>query len=293
MFKVKIRSFFDSDSAIIECYNKCTIYNDYVWKDLRLVLDDDYDFLVISGTIDDELEDYSKCILIQAEPYPYRVRYYRDVYLNFDESRFFRVYDINRYRSIDWWVIELNYQQLVEINASNKHRLFSGLISGLDDLEGHKDRLYFLRNYLDNLEFYDSFLVQDKANRPENDVILSLNTFRGVLSTVSEAYVPYKYVFQGENFYEKNYFTEKIIRSILCECLTFYSGCPNVEDFIDPRCYIKLNLKDPEESVRIIKESIENNEWEKRLPYIRKEKYRLMNDENPLEIIRRIIHQEV
>jgi hypothetical protein len=88
--------------------------------------------------------------------------------------------------------------------------------------------------------------------------------------------LPYRYAFNAENRARANYFSEKIVDLILGECLAFYWGCPNIEEFIDPRAYIKLDLHDFDGSMRIMKEAIANDEWSKRLPYIREAKKRIL-----------------
>ena len=56
-----------------------------------------------------------------------------------------------------------------------------------------------------------------------------------------KAIIPYKYYFMCENNVEHNFATEKIWEPILCECLAFYWGCPNLEEYIDrkKKRYIK------------------------------------------------------
>jgi hypothetical protein len=64
----------------------------------------------------------------------------------------------------------------------------------------------------------------------------------------------------------------------MCECLCFYYGCPNVEEYLDDRCFIRININDPKETIKIITNAINNNEWERRIEYIREEKKRIRED---------------
>ena len=59
-------------------------------------------------------------------------------------------------------------------------------------------------------------------------------------------FTKYKYCFQAENNSEFNYATEKIWEPIVCECLCFYWGCPNLETYLDPLCFVRLDLEDIE-----------------------------------------------
>ena len=80
-----------------------------------------------------------------------------------------------------------------------------------------------------------------------------------------------------ENSSEKNYATEKIWEPILCECLTFYWGCPNLEEYIDSIAFVRLDLNDFDGSMNIIKQAIEEDWHSQRLDIIRKEKEKILN----------------
>jgi hypothetical protein len=88
----------------------------------------------------------------------------------------------------------------------------------------------------------------------------------------------YKYYFMAENNSEYNYATEKIWEPILCECLCFYWGCPNLEDYIDSRAFIRLPLEDLEKSAQIMKQAIDEDWHTQRLPYIREAKEKIINE---------------
>jgi len=92
------------------------------------------------------------------------------------------------------------------------------------------------------------------------------------------ALIPYKYTFNCENFGIKNYCTEKLYDGILAECLVFYSGCINVKDFVDEKAFVYLHLSNFEQDYLTIKKAIEENWWEKRLPYIQKAKLKILTE---------------
>jgi hypothetical protein len=93
-------------------------------------------------------------------------------------------------------------------------------------------------------------------------------------------YSKYKYAFCAENNAEENYATEKIYEPIICECLCFYWGCPNLEEFLNPMAFVRLDLNDLEGSLMIVKKAIEEDWWSERIDIIRKEKERIMKDLN-------------
>ena len=50
----------------------------------------------------------------------------------------------------------------------------------------------------------------------------------------SEGLAPYRYSIVIENVQERNYFSEKLVDSVLCDTVPIYWGCPNLERFCDP-----------------------------------------------------------
>jgi hypothetical protein len=117
--------------------------------------------------------------------------------------------------------------------------------------------------------------------------------YKGSLPSLSkdDAMFPYKYVFNVENNSVKNYFTEKLVDGILAECLVFYSGCYNLKDFIDERAFVYLELSNFEADYNTIKNSIENNLWEERLPYIKEAKKKILDYLQMFPRLERIINK--
>ena len=81
-----------------------------------------------------------------------------------------------------------------------------------------------------------------------------------------------------ENFSIKNYYTEKLIDGILSETLVFYSGCPNVKDYIDERAFVYLELIDFEKDYETVKKAIREDLWSQRIGYIRDAKQKILNE---------------
>jgi GR25 family glycosyltransferase involved in LPS biosynthesis/tetratricopeptide (TPR) repeat protein len=88
----------------------------------------------------------------------------------------------------------------------------------------------------------------------------------------------YQYYFMIENNEENNYATEKIWEPILCETLCFYWGCPNLEDYIHEKAFVRLDMNDYEKSLQIIKTAIDENWWKQRLPFIREAKEKIIHE---------------
>lgn len=280
MIRVKLTTNWCEDEQIREEFNKCTKENDYKWNNLYLIPPtdgDNYDYVVVINFPTKHIR-LKNAIIFDAETLPSRRQW---AYLYDDKSKFFKHFSTEEYYTLDKWYIERTYKEL--LNSPEKTKVMSGIISGNNFLEGHQDRLNFCFYYLDNLVYYDHY------SRNE----LNLKTYKGSLEDKADGLMDYKYTFNAENYKENNYITEKLLDGILCETLTFYDGAPNVAEHIDPRCFIPIDLKKPGEALEIIKESIENNEWEKRIEFIREEKKRLMNERNILNIIDKIIKKEL
>jgi hypothetical protein len=51
----------------------------------------------------------------------------------------------------------------------------------------------------------------------------------------SDGLAPYRYSVVIENIREPNYFSEKLIDAVLCDCVPIYWGCPNLDRFLDTK----------------------------------------------------------
>lgn len=92
--------------------------------------------------------------------------------------------------------------------------------------------------------------------------------------------LPYKYHFNAENHSLRNYVTEKLTDALLCECLCFYWGCPNVAEIVDPDAYVLLDLNDVPGSLAVVRDALATDLWAQRLPAIRRAKQALLHERN-------------
>ena len=63
--------------------------------------------------------------------------------------------------------------------------------------------------------------------------------------------------------------------------------------FIDERAYILIDPNNCEKSLQIINEAISNNEWEKRIDIIKKEKLKILNEMQIIPVIESIITKKI
>ena len=102
-------------------------------------------------------------------------------------------------------------------------------------------------------------------------------------------YINYRYCLTIENNSEHNYATEKIWDGILCECLCFYWGCPNLEDYIDPEAFVRLDLNNIEESLKIMQQAVEEDWWSQRIGKIREMKKKIIEELGFFPTLKKII----
>ena len=132
--------------------------------------------------------------------------------------------------------------------------------------EGHIARIDFLR-FLEGKEIYLCIFME----------MFPIWVFRIIKKKCQvvkkgDGIIPYKYYFMVENNYEENFITEKLWEPILCESLVFYYGCPNVDEYIDNKAFVMLDMNDFEKSYQIIKTAIEEDWWSQRIEFIKKRK---------------------
>jgi len=270
MIRVKLRSNWSDDWGLRDYFNSFSLNLDYTWKDMFLVKDEIYDYIIIFNHSNDENFDKSKAILFQCEPISTR-RWWKYP----DLDKYYRVHDTDHFFNFVTPHVFTPYNKIIK-DKLNKDKLFCGIVSDYESLEGHRLRKRFINDYLSKIDYYDHYGKGSWQN---------LTNFKGLCLNKYECLSKYKYHFNVENSFEKNYFTEKLIDAILAECLCFYDGCTNIEEFIDPSAYIKIDIKNPEKTISIIKECIKNNEYEHRVSHIKQAKHKLLTKYNPLNII--------
>jgi hypothetical protein len=270
MIKVKFHASWRPDDYVKNWISKYT-KDGNTWNDLLLTQDDDYDFIVI---FNHPAENYSfkkdRAIIFQGEPDSIRRSW--GTYYKPNHNEFFCVFDTeNNFNSVGWSFVA-SYQELLDMKY-DKTKLISGVISSKNSMICQKRRTDFVQYYLKSFTGYDHY-------------------GRGTgIPTVdkSDAIFPYKYTFNAENSYEMNYYTEKVTDAIVGESLCFYDGCPNIHEHFDSRAYIKIDLGNQKEAFDIITDAINNNEYEKRLPFIKQERLRILNELQPMPLVEKIL----
>jgi hypothetical protein len=248
------------------------------WNKIQFILDDnEADFIFIINAIRPNLKiDYSKTIFIQTIP---NLNILPESLRQFDFSKFLKVMTYQEMNDLGNGFI--SFYNLKLLSHPPKEKDLSCIISKNYIQRGDTEKIDFI-TYLEQkgLDF-DIFgeSLFPLQNLKEN--IDNFNQEKGLYK--------YKYSIITENNFHPNFYSEKILDSILSETVAFYYGCPNLERWIDEKCFIRLELSDYSKDMKKIKESITNNEWEKRIEFIRKEKERIITSFNLLASIENII----
>ena len=303
MIKFRVPTHYNhfKESDLIEYYNRC-YYNEQ--KSFEIVNHNQYDFLIlINRPIHDTSQkvskkytpyykfDKKKTIIFQNEPLKKRKSWNKRSrgFINPLDKDYYHVSNIERYHSLVLPVYKFN--NIIKIDDDRVVTFISA--KQKYPLQLHRNRFYkrFIRKPNELFINAPSFDHDYISEYSDCGYKFKKNKVQNFFDYRYQGYLPYRYVMQSECIDEPNYFTEKIIEPIMCECLTFYSGCSNVDKFIDSRCFIRVDLSKPDEAIDIIKQSIENDEWSKRIKYIRREKIRIHKEMSFLRIAEKIISQ--
>jgi len=162
------------------------------------------------------------------------------------------------------WFVDKNYDELLALETPKKIKLISVVSSNKAFTEGHKSRLDFVAKLKNH--FGDQLDVFGRGIKDFDDKW--------------EVLADYKYSIAIENDNCDDWVTEKFFDCLLAHTLPFYYGCPNLESIVDKNAFIRIDSDNFEESVKIIEDSIRNNEFEKRLEHIKKEAVASLNKHN-------------
>ena len=250
------------------------------WNDIEVTWrDEDVDYYaVINAQRPGDHAVPERTIMFSMEP-PLRRAGYRPPPV--DPRPFLRVHDYRTDLNPLEWHLGQTYAEL-KATSPRKTRVLSAVVSSRHELPGHRKRIAFLK-------FLESRGLAFDLYGRRND--FGLRSYVGPLPPYrkDDGILPYRYTFNAESQAVPNYVTEKLADAILGESLCFYWGCPNVQDHLDPRAYVVLDLDDFEASYRRIVAAIDADEWSSRLAVIRQEKHRILDELQFLPTLERAI----
>lgn len=268
-----------------EYYNKFSKGN-YRWDNIVMVLDDPDYFVIINSPMGDDKYIPEKTIVFQMEPNMKNNTKIWGDWASPDKTKFLKVFDHSEDYNNNEWHLNASYSKLSEMTIK-KHDEYDNILSTVLSAKyrdpGHVKRIDFVK-FLEKKDFPVHVYGNNKWDYKQ---------YMGSLPVYQKdfALFPYKYSFNCENNSIKNYYTEKLIDSILSESLCFYSGCYNIREYIDEKAYVYLDLNDFEKDYQKVKEAIEGNLWEERIEIIRKEKKKILNHLNFFPRIKRFFEE--
>jgi GR25 family glycosyltransferase involved in LPS biosynthesis len=216
------------------------------------------DFYVLMNKSDGESYDPSRTIVLGMEAWEE----------SFQKDTFLQVRSHDKYCNPATYQLGYTYRQLKELTI-RKTKSFSTICSDMESAD-------FLR-YLEST----------------GDLVVQPVIYPGKLPARdrSDGYFPYKYYFMSET--SNTYITQKLWEPIISECLVFYPGTYNLSEYIDPRCFIPVDVTDFPRAYQTIKQAIENGAWEKRINTIRAEKHKILDYYGIMPTIERALFEDL
>lgn len=279
--RVRMTGNYWTSRQLCEEWNNLTKGN-YTWNNIQFTWETnniDY-YVIINRPCDNDYFDPARTIIFHMEPWCYNPSHNWGVktwgeWAQPDETKFLQVRSHKNYCNNGFWQLKSSYTDLKNMTNIQKydHSIISTICSSKYFDEGHIKRIDFLK-FLEKKDDPDvSFHYYNHDN------VFQFKNYMGCARPNIDKEVgimKYKYYFMCENNAEYNFITEKLWEPILCNCLCFYWGCPNVSDYIDPRAFVQLDMNDFEKSFEIVKQAIQENWWEQRLPFIRAEREKIL-----------------
>jgi hypothetical protein len=148
------------------------------------------------------------------------------------------------------WHVGRDYDFLVSCAVPQKSKNLSWITSSLSNWEGHRTRLDFLERIKGKLEF-DLF-------------------GRGFLPIADkwDGLAPYRYSLAIENFCNEHYWSEKIADCFLSWTMPVYYGCSRISEYFPRESMVLININNPMDAIKRIKEAFASDRWTKNLDAI-------------------------
>lgn len=147
------------------------------------------------------------------------------------------------------WHVNRDYDFLVQCGIPEKRRTLSWITSNAAVLQGHRDRLGFLDQIRDKLEFdlYGKGIryIEDKW----------------------DGLAPYRYSLAVENFSNPYYWSEKLADCFLAWAMPIYYGCTRISAYFPSEAMVCIDIHDPL-AIDKIRETVSSDLWRRNLDAI-------------------------
>ena len=276
--KIYITCSWDTNDSITKYWSKC-IKPD-VPIELTINRDEADFFLVINKPDPKDTNDYmnKKTILVRMEPFMDKRLDLWGEWSSPDESKFLHVITPPKSLNFIEWHLQKSYNELYTDYSTfkTKDKILSVIVSDRYTDEGQIKRLDFIRylqkNYSDKIQI-DVYGRGDLSKWGIKNHIGELpvhNKEGGLLE--------YKYHFNCENSFKRNYITEKFYDGVFMNTLVFYEGGTNVRTVYPDQGFIHLHLDDFKLAADAIVHYIETDEYSKQQEAIQKLKLYILKN---------------
>jgi hypothetical protein len=172
------------------------------------------------------------------------------------------------------WHVNRTYDELSSYPLPVKTKPLSWIVGAARDLPGHLLRLSFLERIKRDTLPIDLF---GRAARPIEDKW--------------EGLAPYFFSLAIENNSGPDMWTEKLADCFLSWSVPFYYGCSNLEKYFPKDAYIPIDIKDPDDAIRIIQKLSTREEWIKRFHAVEQARDLILNKYQLFPFISEQIHR--
>jgi hypothetical protein len=257
-----------------------------IWGDYKFIIDDNLkecDFWIIYtdyGLIEETVQCNPKnVIFIPGECYNTSPKFSRKFLDQFGTiitvQREIKHKNIIYSHNANPWFIGKSFDELNLSKTPKKNKLISVVSSNKAFTEGHKKRLEFVEKLKNH--FGEELDVYGRG----------INDFDDKWEVLAD----YKYTIAIENDYCEDWVTEKFFDCLYAHTLPFYYGCPNLEKIVDKNSFIRIDINNFEDSIKIIEDSIKNQEFEKRVEALQKESFESLNRDQFFPFLENILNK--
>lgn len=257
-----------------------------VWDEVQFSFDQqsNYDYLIVLNYIPDDMKSEivpGRTWGFMQEPYiEHKFDWVVQGHEQFDKVFTHHMFDdAEKYVGTQTclpWHIGKSIDELLTMEIPMKNRCLSWITSNKTTFPGHKVRM----------KFYEHISTRKD---------LKFDLFGYGFNTIVDKWqglAAYQYSLAIENSSSEHYWTEKVSDCLLSYSLPFYYGCTNLEDYLPSDSFIRIDINDVEESVKIINAAIASDQWNKRLDAIRKARLLILNEHQLFPFIANQINQD-
>ena len=171
------------------------------------------------------------------------------------------------------WHIKASHKDIINLTSVAKNKLASCIASDQKNcLPGHKKRYDFVWNFLVHqgldIDFYGKGI--------------------NYIEKKQDGLLDYKYSIAIENSRQDFYFTEKIMDCFLCYTVPIYCGCTNISKFFPQKSYIQIDIDEPQKALDIIRNTLNNDDFSSRLPYLEEARNLIFKEYNLAKLIEKL-----